>query len=122
MQAILTGKSVNNIETQGQMKHFQSLAFDLCLIDGIIFYKKCIVVLSTLRSDMLTKLHESHLGVQKIKAMARQILYWRGMDAEIEVLTLKCSVCCSHLCVQQKEPPLPHHVPEFAWQKVGTYF
>ena len=63
MQATVTGKFVDNIETQGQMKHFQSFASDLCLIDGIIFYKKLIVVPSTLHSDMLTKFHESHLGV-----------------------------------------------------------
>ena len=37
VQAILTGKFVDNIETQGQMKHFRSLASDLCLTDGIIF-------------------------------------------------------------------------------------
>ena len=50
------------------MKNFQSLASDL-------FYKRRIVVPSTLRSDILTKLHEGHMGVQKTKAMARQILF-----------------------------------------------
>ena len=103
MQAILTGKFFDNIETQGKMKHYQSLASDLCLIDGIIFYeKKLIVVSSTLRYDMLTKLHESYFGIQKMKATVRQISYWRSMDADIKALTLKCSVCCSHLRMQQK--------------------
>ena len=82
--------------------------------------KKLIVVLATLRSDMQTKLHEGHPGVQKMKSKARQILYWRGMDADIEALTLKYSVCCSHLRVQQKELLLPYPVPGFALQKVDT--
>ena len=84
MQVILTGKFVNNIETQSQMKHFQSLASDLCPIDSIIFYKKTYCSLFHIAFQYADKLHEGHRDVQKMKAKAKQILYWRGMDADIE--------------------------------------
>ena len=97
------------------MKHCQSLAFDLYLIDGIIFYKQQIVVTSTLRSHTLTKFHLGHLVVQNIEAMAIQILYRRCTDAGVETLALKCSLRCRRLRVKQKEHLQKHSVSQFAW-------
>ena len=56
-----------------------------------------------------------------MKAMARQILYWRGMDEDIEALILKFGVCCCHLRVLQTEHLLLHPVSGFAWQKASTH-
>ena len=57
-----------------------------------------------------------------MKAMVRPILYWRGMDADIEALILKCSVCCSHLHEQQKKTSTTSSYPKIFLAKSELRF
>ena len=41
---------------------------------------------------MLVKLHESHFGVEKTRNLAKDIMYWPGMSAQIEDYVSKCGI------------------------------
>ena len=43
-----------------------------------------IAIPRVLRKDMLVKLHESHLGVEKTRNLAKDIMYWPGMSTHSE--------------------------------------
>ena len=45
---------------------------------------------------------------------------WPGMSAQIEDMILRCATCIEERPEKQKEPLLPHDVPEQAWQKLGV--
>ena len=45
---------------------------------------------------MLVKIHASHMGVEKSKRRERDILYWPGMNGQIEEMILKCPTCLEH--------------------------
>lgn len=69
---------------------------------------------------MLNKIHESHLGIVKCKARARDILYWPGMNTEIEEMVSQCAVCSKHQSSNQKELLISHPLPGRPWEKIGT--
>lgn len=49
-----------------------------------------VIVPPKLRQQVLEELHTGHLGVVKMKAMARSYVWWPGLDAQIEE---KCKTC-----------------------------
>ncbi|KAI4884219.1 hypothetical protein NFI96_005617 [Prochilodus magdalenae] len=73
-----------------------------------------------LRSDMLERIHESHLGIVKCKERARDVMYWTGMTKDIEDVVMQCSVCNMFKRNNTKEPLISHEIPDLTWAKVGV--
>ncbi len=83
------------------------------------FGRPCIPV--SMCQDVLRRIHEEHLGIEKCKRRARQAVYWPGINIHIEELIRKSDVCLRHHYKLAKEPMLIANVPTTQpWQKVGT--
>lgn len=97
-------------------KLYYNINYELYESNGLLFKKNCVVVRKRLRKEMLNKLHFSDMGVEKTKSWARDILYWPGMNNDIENLISNCSVCKNN----SKESLHPHDIPNQPWEKIGT--
>ena len=76
-----------------------------------------------MRQEILKCIHEGHMGIDKCKARATICVYWPGMYEEIEQAVKKCPVCNKYSKGNQKEPMLPHKIPNLPWKKLGAdYF
>ena len=74
-----------------------------------------------MQSSTLDLINESHLRIKKCKARARaNIVYWPGMSHDIHDTVAKCSICLTHRHNNQKEPMIPHAIPDRPWQKLGS--
>ena len=89
-------------------------------MDGILFKGEKIKVPHSLRASMLTAIHTPHLGMEKSKLRARDILFWPGMGREIEAMVEKCTICLQHRKSNPKEPMLSHEIPDRPWQVIAT--
>ena len=69
---------------------------------------------------MLDKLHTSHLGEEKTKQRARDVVFWPGINADIEEKVSECEICARHRASNTKEPMISHEIPTRPWQKVAT--
>ena len=69
---------------------------------------------------MLQKIYETHLGMEKCKSRAREIMYWPGMSCDIEEIVSRCKVCAKYQPNNQREPMIPHEVPNRPWSKLGA--
>ncbi|XP_062574568.1 uncharacterized protein K02A2.6-like [Saccostrea cucullata] len=78
-----------------------------------------IVIPPTLRSHMLSLIHQSHLGIIKCKQRAREVMYWPGMNSEIEQLVKDCEKCATFQNKQPPEPLNPTPVPDLPYAVVG---
>lgn len=73
-----------------------------------------------LQRNMLVKIHEGHLGMEKSKRRAKAVLYWPGMGLDIEHIIRLCETCQIHRVRQTKEPMWVENKDVCkAWSKVG---
>ncbi|KAI4880495.1 hypothetical protein NFI96_000640, partial [Prochilodus magdalenae] len=89
-------------------------------IDGILFKGEKIIIPHTLRADMIHRIHTGHMGIEKSKSRACDILFWPGMGKQIEASVAQCDICQERRSSNTKEPLLSHAIPERPWQVVGT--
>jgi transposase InsO family protein len=87
---------------------------------GLLFKGNKVIVPRVLRSETLKIIHNAHLGIEKCKRRARDILFWPGMNAEIEDLVKKCQVCQDHQVRNMREPLHPLDSPSRPWEIVAT--
>src|SRR5436190_4305689 len=75
--------------------------WEFSLQDGCVFRGNRIVIPKILQAKVLKELHIGHLGIVKMKALARSYCYWKNIDLSIE----ETAKSCRQSCMKQKEPP-----------------
>ena len=55
-------------------------------------------------TKMLQKTHTGHMGIEKCRQRARQVMYWPGMNQSIEEIVKSCSECLKIRPKQTVEP------------------
>lgn len=73
-----------------------------------------------MRPEMLKRLHEGHLGMEKCKSRARTAMYWPGINTDIDRMVSSCETRLKHQAKRPKEPIIITDLPEEPWQKVRT--
>ena len=59
---------------------------ELTIQDGCLLWGNRVITATKLRNHILSELHEGHLGIVKMKAIARSFIWWPNIDKEIEQL------------------------------------
>ncbi|XP_055916502.1 uncharacterized protein K02A2.6-like [Eupeodes corollae] len=80
---------------------------DYSLQDGVIFKGNRVVIPNTLQDEVLKELHRTHIGIMKMKQLARKYCYWNGIDSSIEKLVRSCEKCA--LCKNSPPQITTHH-------------
>ncbi|GBM66736.1 Uncharacterized protein K02A2.6 [Araneus ventricosus] len=68
---------------------------DYILDSGILFRNNRIVIPKTLQPTVLNELHLTHIGITKMKQLARRYCIWKNIDKDIENLVKSCKDCSS---------------------------
>ena len=66
---------------------------ELSVCNDNIFKGEKVIIPSSMQQEMLHKIHSSHLGVEKCKRRARDVMFWPGMAAQIQDTVANCHVC-----------------------------
>ena len=88
--------------------------FELTLQDGCVI---CVIIPKLLRDQLLKELHVGHVGICRMKALARSYIWWPHLNQDIEAMAVQCEACkqCRHrqLIIHQ------HHGIDYGeWNKV----
>lgn len=105
---------------RGSCPKFYHIRSELSVADGLLLREKRIVIPHNMRTDILQRIHEGHLGVEKCKRRARDTVYWPGINKDIENMIGRCETCQKFQCKQAREPMLIPDLPTEPWKKVGT--
>ncbi|XP_058810405.1 uncharacterized protein K02A2.6-like [Phymastichus coffea] len=104
------------------VKKFKNKKDELSLESGCLFWGIRIIIPEKLRAILLRELHMSHMGMVKIKMLARSYVWWPNIDDNIENLVKSCKICNE----MQKNPPKAILTswpwPEKAWSRIHLDF
>ena len=86
---------------------------------GLVLKDQRIIIPSSLRLDILDKIHAGHQGIRKCRERARDSVWWPGLSKHIEDTVTICTTC-SKQKRNHAEPMMPTTLPERPWQKIGV--
>lgn len=69
---------------------------------------------------MLGILHLNQLGITKARLRAAEVLYWPGINRDIENMVLACHTCWTFSKDNPKIPLNSQTIPNYPWQKIGV--
>ena len=91
---------------------------ELSVVQGVLVWGVRVIIPSSLQKSILEDLHSCHLGIVKMKSLARQYVWWPNIDSDIEQLCRTCEHCCVHRPDPAKAPLHPWKFPEEPWQRL----
>ena len=101
---------------------FFSRKDELTVHNGCLLWGMRVIVPSKLREQILTDLHVGHIGVVKMKALARSLIWWPGLDTEIEAIASKCAGCQQYKRAPPAAPIHPWEWPTRPWERIHIDF
>ena len=117
---IKTGWPSHKQDVPKECLPFWNYRDELSVSDHVIFKGETIVIPKKMQPEMLQCIHSSHLGIEKCKRRARDVLFWPGMISQIQDTVSNCQICCTYQRNNAREPLLPHEVPDRPWAQVGA--
>nr|XP_054926420.1 uncharacterized protein K02A2.6-like [Dermacentor andersoni] len=99
------------------LSKYASVADELSVRNGVLLKDARIVIPSSLRLAVLMLLH-GHQGINRIKALGRESVWWPGISADIASLVTNCEQCAS-ICVNIEEPLVSAALPGRPWEFLG---
>ena len=120
--SIIEGFPNHKSSLPDSLKLFWSIKDQLSIDDNLIVYGCRLLIPTSLRATMLSRLHEAHQGIARSQARARLTIYWPGIDQDIESFVRGCRHCQDHLPSNSKEPMMSRQVPERPFQEIATDF
>lgn len=120
MRYIKNGWPKNRREISEKINVFWPYREQLHCMDGMIFKGECVFIPRSIRKDMLRRVHEGHLGIERCKRRAREVMFWPGMGEDVEREVRRCEACALHAPRPRRQPLAPHAVPSAPWHKLAS--
>ena len=89
--------------------------------DDILMRGSRVIIPQMLRKTVIDELHLGHIGIVKMKHMARQHVWWPGIDTDIKNITRTCDACR----LTRNNPPTEYHMwerPQKPWERINIDF
>ncbi|KAL5517655.1 hypothetical protein EMCRGX_G003243 [Ephydatia muelleri] len=80
---------------------YEQRKHELSVEDGCVLWGSRVVIPPAGREAVVRLLHEGHPGISRMKALARGVVWWPGLDSQLESKVKECVACQSSL----KSPP-----------------
>ena len=120
LQTVLDGFPACKVDLPEIIRPYWAVQDRLTVEDGVVLCGCRLVIPRPMRAEVLAELHASHMGKEKTKNRARQVVYWPGMDNDIENITRQCKPCQMELPSLQKETYLRRDPPTRPFQHLCT--
>ena len=108
------------MDGQQTRRNYPEMSMNIGATEIKLFQAQKLIVLQSMRKEMLALIHQSHQGIVKCKQRARDILFWPGMSSQIEDKVSKCSVCSQFQKAQAREPMIVRDPPDRPWSRIGS--
>ena len=80
-------------ELQKEFRNYHKYRHGLEVVDGVVTYKRRLVIPRMLRGRILETLHAAHQGVSGMINRAEQSVFWPHITTDIERMRARCITC-----------------------------
>ncbi|XP_028176931.1 uncharacterized protein K02A2.6-like [Ostrinia furnacalis] len=95
---------------------------EILLDFGCLIYKYRIIIPPSLQVQILKEIHQGHLGVNKMKNLSRNYVYWPSLDRDLENLCRSCEACRAVRDAPPRAQLHPWEFPLVPWQRLHADF
>ncbi|GFV58448.1 uncharacterized protein K02A2.6 [Trichonephila clavipes] len=103
-------------------KDLQGREAQFTIEDGCIMYGQRVCIPRKFRKDVLEELHAGHIGIVKMKAIARSFVYWKNIDNDIEEAAKNCVDCARYKADPPKSKVHYWEYPSMPWERIHVDF
>ena len=90
----------------------------LCVENGCLFLAARLVLSTKLHRGVLDLIYVGHFRIQKMKQLARSVVYWPNINADIGKVAKSCIDCAEHQNNPSKSANHKWILPEKPWSRV----
>lgn len=105
-----------------EYKPFRNRQNELSIYKDCLLWGSRVIMPKQARDQALHVLHAAHVGMVRMKALARSYMWWPGMDKAIEDTVRNCRSCQHHAQSPTKVPLHPWELPSASWTRVHIDF
>ena len=116
IEVLLSGGTVK--EAGDEFQPYLRRREELSLQDGCILRGNRVVVPEVARQRILEELHEVHPGISRMKGIARGVVWWPGLDADIENQVKSYQKCQTNQKAPASAPLHPWEWPTQPWTRL----
>lgn len=118
-KTVIDGWPNEKRDVQREIEHFWNFRDDLSVCDNILLKSNRIVIPLQLQRDILERLHSGHQGIEYTMRLARQTVFWPGMNDQIKNKIRSCPTCLKYAPAQRNPPMTTHDVPSLPFERVS---
>ena len=105
-----------------ELRPYWHKRLELSCQDGCLLWGSRVVVPAAGQNSVLEELHEAHPGATRMKQIARTMVWWLGIDKDIEQAVKSCSQCQTNQSLPQIAPLHPWRWPTRPWSRLHADF
>ena len=91
----------------------------LSITDGLLVFASRIVIPSSMRREILDRIHDGHQGITKCLKGACLGVWWPSITSDIRRIVTMCSHCAEKRPTQRSEPLMTMPLPQGPSIRVG---
>ena len=118
VELVRSGIPDNKEQWPENLANYYRVRNDLSEKDGVLSYRKRVIIPRSLRQEVLNILHAAHQGCSSMEARASQSVWWPNLKKHIENKRASCQPCTRSAPSQPSLPPIPPPRPEYPMQQI----
>ena len=120
LRHILNGFPNHRSQLPDHCKCYWNVREHLTLDDDLIVNGCRLLIPTKMRKQVLSQLHEAHQGSVRTKQRACLLVYWPGINNDMDNTILTCKQCQYHLLSNTKDPIIQKPTPEWLFQEIAV--
>ena len=106
------------IEVQKEPQPYWSHRNEIAIVDGTAITGRRIIISASMQDKAIIQEHINHMGIEKIRRLACESLYWTNKITNTEEAIKSFPTCLDYQAELPKDIVLSHRMPGRPWEAV----